>query len=514
MEGEIIMNFVCLALFVCLFIYILVRAEWKKKKAAKSRGKVLPPGPWKLPIIGNLLHLGASSLPAHRILGDLAKRYGSSSGLMHLKIGEISTVVVSSREMAKEFLRTQDLVFASRAELMGAKILMYNCSDIAFSPYGDHWRQMRKICVMEIFNPKRVRSFSSIREDEIHNLLSDVRSSSERPVNLSKRMSLFTSSLICRSALGRVFSGREKLIELFEEILEALGEFEFADVFPSLKFLHGLCGNKNRMLQLHRKVDPILENIIKEHEKKLESGELLGGEGEDIIDVLVKLERNGGHQLPITHDIIKATILDVFIAGTETSSTTVLWAMSELMKNPGVLAKAQAEVREAFRGKEKLEEDDAIIEQLEYLKSVVKETLRCHPPAPLLAPRECREETVVCGYTISQGVRVLINVWAIGRDPQYWENPDSFIPGRFDNNSIDFMGNHFEFLPFGGGRRICPGLALGLANTISPLAHLLYHFDWNFIPGMTADTLDMTEVVGITAGRNKDLFLIPTPAVN
>nr|GMD23309.1 premnaspirodiene oxygenase-like [Ipomoea batatas] len=283
---------------------------WKKKKAIKSSGKVLPPGPWKL--IGNLLHLGASSLPIHRILGDLSKRYGSSSGLRLLKIGEISAVVVSSREMAKEFLRTHDLAFASRAELLGTKILLYNCSDIALSPYNDHWRQMRKICVMELFNPKRLRSFSSIREDEIHNLLSDVRSSSERPVNLSKRMSLFTSSLICRSALGRVFSGREELIESFEETLEVLGGFEFADVFPSWKFLHGLCGNKNRMLKIHRKVDPILENIIKEHEKKLESEGEGEGEGEDIIDVLIKLERNGGHQLPVTHDIIKATILDVF----------------------------------------------------------------------------------------------------------------------------------------------------------------------------------------------------------
>nr|GMD44337.1 premnaspirodiene oxygenase-like [Ipomoea batatas] len=420
-----------------------VGAEWKKKKAIKSSGKVVPPGPWKLPIIGNLLHLGASSLPIHRILGDLSKRYGSSSGLMHLKIGEISTVVVSSREMAKEFLRTQDLVFASRPELMGTKILVYNCSDIAFSPYGDHWRQMRKICVMELFNPKRVRSFSSIRQDEIHNLLTELR---------------------------KVFSGREELIELLDEMLEVMGGFEFADVFPSLKFLHRLCGNKNRMLKIHRKIDPIIENIIKEHENNLESG-------------------------------------------TETSSATIVWAMSELMKNPGVLAKAQAEVREAFIGKEKLMENDAIIDQLPYLKSVVKETLRCHPPVPLLVPRECREETVVCGYTIPQGARVLINVWAMGRDPQYWESPDSFIPERFDNNSIDLMGNHFEFLPFGAGRRICPGLALGLANTISPLAHLLYHFDWNFIPGITAHTLDMTEVVGITAGRNKDLFLIPTPAV-
>ncbi|XP_019198315.1 PREDICTED: premnaspirodiene oxygenase-like [Ipomoea nil] len=505
MEATIIINFICFSFFLCFII--LVRRRWKKPKSRRS-GKLLPPGPWKLPIIGNLLHLCGSS-PAHHVLRDLAKRHGSSSGLMHLQIGEISAVIVSSPEMAKEFLRTHDLVFATRPELMAAKILFYNSSDIVFSPYGDHWRQMRKICVMELLNPKLIRSFSSIRQDEIKHLLTDLRSYLERPVNLSKRISLFTSSLLCRSALGRVFTGKEELIEVLEEMLAILGGFQFEDVFPSWKLLHNLCGNKNRIVKVHRKIDAIIENILKEHQNNFESGHELGQGGEDIIDVLIKLERNGSLQLPITHDIIKAIVLDLFVAGTETSSAVVVWAMSEMMKNPRVLAKAQAEVREAFRGKEKLEEDD-IMDQLQYLKSVVKETLRCHPPGPLLGPRECMEETVVCGYTIPAKARVLINAWAISRDPQYWEDPNSFIPERFEKNSADFMGNHFEFLPFGAGRRICPGLVFGFANTLSPLANLLYHFDWSFISGITANTLDMTEMIGLTAGRKNDLFLIPT----
>nr|GMD41325.1 premnaspirodiene oxygenase-like [Ipomoea batatas] len=244
--------------------------------------------------------------------------------------------------------------------------------------------------------------------------------------------------------------------------------------------------------------DAIIENIVKQHEKNLlESGKGSGELGaDDIIDVLIKLEKKGG---------------------TETSATTVVWAMSEMMKHPRVFAKAQAEVREAFKGKEMLEEDD--IEQLEYLKLVVKETLRCYPPIPLLIPRECREETVVCGYTIPQKARVLINVWAIGRDSKYWEDPENFIPERFENNnnnnnSIDFMGNHFEFLPFGAGRRICPGLAFGFANTVSPLAHLLYNFDWKLPAGVTVETLDMTERPGMAVSKKNELFLIPTLPVN
>nr|GME13915.1 premnaspirodiene oxygenase-like [Ipomoea batatas] len=292
-----------MAFFLSFFI-ILVHTQCKKK--AKR-----PPGPWKLPIIGNLFHLGGSSLPAHRLLRDLAKRHGSSSGLMHLQIGEISAVVVSSREMAKEFLRTHDLAFASRPQLLGGNIIFYNCSDIVLSPYGDHWRQMRKICVMELLKPKLIRSFSSIRNDEIHRLLTHVRSYLGSPVNLSERISLFMSSLICRSALGRVFTGREELIKLVDEIAALLGGFEFADVFPSLKFLHNLCGNKNKFLEVYHKTDAIIENIIKQHEKNLlESGKGSSELGaDDIIDVLIKLEKKGGLQLPITHDIIKAVIL-------------------------------------------------------------------------------------------------------------------------------------------------------------------------------------------------------------
>ncbi|WMV07191.1 hypothetical protein MTR67_000576 [Solanum verrucosum] len=167
---------------------------------------------------------------------------------------------------------------------------------------------------------------------------------------------------------------------------------------------------------------------------------------------------------------------DMFSAGTETSSATIDWAMVEMMKNPSVLFKAQAEVRNAFRGKEIFDEND--VEELNYLKWVIKETFRLHPPFPLLLPRECREETNIYDYTIPLKTKVMINVWAIGRDPKYWIDAESFKPERFENNSMDFVGNNFEYLPFGSGRRMCPGISFGLANIYFPLAQLLYHFDW------------------------------------
>ncbi|CDP07877.1 unnamed protein product [Coffea canephora] len=199
---------------------------------------------------------------------------------------------------------------------------------------------------------------------------------------------------------------------------------------------------------------------------------------------------------------------DIFSGGTETSSTTVEWAMSELMRNPRAMVKAQSEVRNAFVGKKTIEETD--IQELKYLKSVIKETLRLHPPVPLLVPRKCRQVTEIDGYIIPIKTRVIVNAWAIGRDPEYWDDPESFKPERFENSSVDFSGCHFQYVPFGAGRRICPGISFGLANVELPLALLLYHFDWKLPNGLKPSDLDMTETMGITAPRKENLRLLAT----
>ncbi|KAI4296029.1 hypothetical protein L6164_036019 [Bauhinia variegata] len=199
---------------------------------------------------------------------------------------------------------------------------------------------------------------------------------------------------------------------------------------------------------------------------------------------------------------------DVFAAGSDTSATTLEWVMSEIMKNDRVRKKVQTELREALGGKKTIHETD--LEQLNYLKLVIKEALRLHPPAPLLLPRECRESCTVDGYEIPIKTQVIINGWALGRDPEYWRDADSFIPERFQGSSIDFKGSNFEFIPFGAGRRICPGLSFGLANIELPLAKLLYHFDWELPNGMKSEDLDMTEAYGFIAGRKDNLYLIPT----
>ncbi|KAF3652036.1 Premnaspirodiene oxygenase [Capsicum annuum] len=231
------------------------------------------------------------------------------------------------------------------------------------------------------------------------------------------------------------------------------GGSDVADIFPSYKFLHVFSGAKKKLLDAHRK--------------------------------------------------------DMFTAGTETSSKTIVWAMVEMLNNPRTFTKAQAEVRDAFRDKVTFNIND--VEELKYLKLVIKEALRLHPPAPLLAPRECRKETCINGYNIPVKIKVMVNVWALGRDPKHWDDAESFIPERFEQCSVDFLGNNFEYLPFGGGRRICPGISFGLANVYLPLAKLLYHFDWKLPTRIEPRDLDLTESDGIAVGRKSDLYLIATP---
>ncbi|XP_059309667.1 LOW QUALITY PROTEIN: cytochrome P450 71D7-like [Lycium ferocissimum] len=370
---------------------------------------------------------------------------------------------------------------------------------------------MRKICVMEVLSVKNVRSFSSIRHDEVVHLIDSIQSSSSgEPVNFTERIIWFTSSMTCRSTFGQVLKEEDIFIKLIREVISLAEGFDVADIFPSYNFLHVLGGAKHKLLDAHRKVDSIVEDVINEHKKNLatrKSDDALGGE--DLIDVLLRLMNDGSLQFPINNDNIKAVIIDMFAAGTETSSTTTVWAIVEMMKNPSIFVKAQGEVRETFRDEETFDEND--MEELKYLKLVIKETMRLHPPVPLLVPRECREETNINGYTIPVKTKVMVNVWALGRDPKYWDDAESFKPERFEQCSVDFVGNNFEYLPFGGGRRICPGISFGLANVYMPLAQLLYHFDWKLPPGIKPSDLDLTELAGITTARKGDLYFIATP---
>ncbi|XP_051133847.1 salviol synthase-like [Andrographis paniculata] len=482
--------------------FIFLVTIWNLITGSKRRrsSAILPPGPRKLPVIGNLHNL-ISFRPTHRVLANLASKHGP---MMHLQLGQISTVVVSSPDVAKEFLKMHDITFANRPSLFATNITCYGNSDIAFAPYGEYWRQLRKICTVELLSSRQVQSFRPLREEEFSNLCEWIASKERSTINLTEKISLTTCDMVMRACLGNKTEEHTKFVSLVKEGVDIAAGFYLVDVYPSFAWFGTINGFKARVEKVHRQADKILGKILEDHKVAGSQNK----QRQDLADVLLKFHKDSGHELQLTDDNIKAVLQEMFDAGIETSSTTTEWAMAELIKHPRVLKKAQDEVRQVFGEKGFVDESE--FDKLKYLKLVIKETLRIHPPVPLLLPRENYEACEINGYKLPAKTRVLVNAWAIGRDPKIWKDADSFIPERFlDDISVDYTGKNFNYIPFGSGRRICPGMSFGLANIELPLAMFLYHFDWVLPEGMKPENVDMAETFGITARRKDPLYVIP-----
>ncbi|KAI3829406.1 hypothetical protein L1987_03529 [Smallanthus sonchifolius] len=477
---DIQFSFSLLFFSASLFLFFFLIIKGFRSFNSLGSNKNLPPQPWKLPLVGNIHHLIGA--PPHQALRNIAQKLGP---VVRLQLGQVSSVIISSLPLAKEIMKTHDITFANRPKLLGVEIITYNYTNIAFSPYGDYWRQMRKICVLELLSARKVQSFRSIREQESWDLTESIAKQKLQTINLSNKIFTMINTIASRVTFGSRCKDQVTLLELIRGLIDLSGGFDVCDLFPSITLLPLITGTKNKMLNIRNKIDAVFDSIILEHKERCADGQ---SNEEDLVDVLLRLKDDGGLEFPLSYDNIKAVILDMFAAGSDTSSVTIEWVMSELMKNPRVMKKAQDEIRQVLKGKTKIHESD--IQELDYLKFVIKETLRLHPPLPLLLPRECRENCEIGGYRIPVKTKVIINAWMIGRDPNYWVEPESFIPERFSESSVNMMGTDFEYLPFGAGRRMCPGMLLGLANVELPLVMLLYHFDWE-IP--TSEDFDMLE---------------------
>ncbi|KAM7250344.1 hypothetical protein ACFE04_022227 [Oxalis oulophora] len=495
-------TFQSVSVLVTSILFISLLCKMLKSQISKT---ALPPGPWKLPVIGNM-HVLIGSLP-HQRLRELAMKYGP---MMSLQLGEVTVIVISSPELAKEILKTHDLNFCQRPRVPSLELLSYNYTDIAFAPYGGYWRQLRKISTLELLSAKRVHYFKQIREDLVSDLIKSILSQAGgESINLSKMIFSLMFTITSRSAFGMDFEEQDEFLAIAKRFLVVGAGFNLADFFPSVKFLPLISGVSSETKILHEEADKVLQKIIRKHMAK----EAVNGggkdQGEDIVDVLLNIRECGQLEFPLSIDNIKAVILDLFMAGIESSSTTVEWAMSELLRNPRVMKKAQEEVRRVFNTMINVCESG--IDQLEYLKLVIKETFRLHPSIPLLLPRECKENCEINGYQIPAKSKVIVNAWAIGRDPRHWTEAERFFPERFVDSPVEYKGAHYELIPFGAGRRICPGMSFGLANVELPLAQLLYHFDWKLPAGMNHEDLDMDECFGLAVKRKNDLFLVPVP---
>lgn len=280
-----------------------------------------------------------------------------------------------------------------------------------------------------------------------------------------------------------------------------------ADYLPWMGWLNKLNGVEARLDKNFRELDSFYDRAIQEHQECLTAGTI---EHEDFVEVLLRVQTDPNQDIALTGDQSKAVLTDMLIAGTDTSSATFVCIMSELIKNSSVMRKAQEEVKGIVKEAGVfVQESD--LPKLDYLRMIIKEALRLHPPVPLLVPRETTETRIIAGYKIPTKTRVFINAAAISTDAELWEDPEEFKLERFLKSSIDFRGQHFELLPFGAGRRGCPGTNVAVLTIELALANLLLSFNWRLPDGMTAEDIDMEEAVGLAVRKKTPLRLVTSP---
>ncbi|XP_022978482.1 cytochrome P450 CYP736A12-like [Cucurbita maxima] len=465
----------------------------------------LPPGPRGFPILGSLHLLG--KLP-HRDLRALSQKYGS---IMYMRLGLVSTIVVSSPQAAELFLKTYDSVFASRPFLLASKYISYGQKNLGFAPYGSYWRNMRKMCTLELLSNVKVNSFRSMRREELGLLVDYLRDAAKNRavVNLSSKVCGVITDMTCLMVFGKKYADQEfderGFKSVIQEGLQLVATPNMGDFIPQIAALD-LQGLDRRSKAVSKIFDGFLEKIIDDHlESKHEN------KTKDFVDVMLDIMNSQQTEYQIQRSNVKAILIDMLVAGMDTSATTIGWAIPELIRHPHVMKKMQDELEKVVGFDKKVEESD--LDQLEYLDMVVKEILRLHPPAPILVPHESLEDCVVNGFHIPKKSRIIVNGWAIGRDPNIWIEPEKFFPERFMGSQLDVKGRDFQLIPFGSGRRGCPGMQLGLTMVRLVVAQLVHCFDWE-LPNMLPMELDMTEEFGLTCPRAEDLMVTPIYRLN
>ncbi|KAI3463910.1 hypothetical protein Pfo_020573 [Paulownia fortunei] len=502
-----------LGLIICTSILGLLLYSLLKKWRHDTKGRPLPPGPRPWPIVGNLPQLGAKP---HQSMAALARVHGP---LMHLKIGFVHVVVAASASVAEQFLKVHDANFSNRPPNSGAKHIAYNYQDLVFAPYGPRWRLLRKICALHLFSTKALDDFRHVRQEEVGILARALASVGQTPAAIGQMLTVCTTNAIARVILGRRVVSHEcgggdvkakEFKEMVVEVMVLSGVFNIGDFIPPLEGLD-LQGVVAKMKKLHVRFDAFLTSILEEHKINGSKGTK---EHVDLLSTLISLkdvDNSEGEKLNDTK--IKALLLNLFIAGTDTTSSTVEWAIAELIRNPKILAQAQQEL-DSVVGKDRLVTESDLT-KLTFLQAIIKENFRLHPSTPLSVPRIAHESCEINGYFIPKGSTLLVNIWAIARDPNVWADPLEFLPERFlmggERHNADVRGNDFELIPFGAGRRICAGIGLGIRMVQLLTATLIHAFDFELTNGQLAQNLNMEEAYGLTLQRAEPLMVHPRP---
>ncbi|KAL5988190.1 hypothetical protein ACLOJK_035953 [Asimina triloba] len=485
----------------CIHLFLFLQLQRRR-----SGLKNLPPGPSPLPIIGNLHELGQKP---HHSLARLANTYGP---IMSLRLGRVYTVVVSSAEMAKQVLQTNDQALSGRTVADAVRAQRYCDSTMAWQPTDSNWRKLRTLSNTQIFTAQRLDASQALRRRKVEELLAYVGQHrlEGRAVYVGRAvfataLNLLSNTIFSADLVHLSSESAQEFKDVVHGIMEEAGRPNLADYFPLLRPLDPQ-GIRRRMTAHFAKLYKIFDKMIDERLLLRASASEQDSRKDDFLDVLLDQSQNN----QLSRNDIRASLTEIFSAGSDTSSSTVEWAMAELLRHPNAMAKARAELTQTIGSERQVQESD--IARLPYMQAVVKETLRLHPPVPLLIPRKAESSVRICGHTVPKGAQLFVNVWAIGRDPTVWmEEPISFRPERFVGSEVDVKGRDFELTPFGAGRRICPGMPLGLRMVHLMLASLLHAFCWKLPNGVEPEPqqMDMSDKFGITLQKAVPLRAVP-----
>ncbi|GLJ32548.1 hypothetical protein SUGI_0654820 [Cryptomeria japonica] len=405
---------------------------------------------------------------------------------MTLSLGMRTVVVVSSSEMAKEIFKTHDQNFAGRTLIEAAKVLSHQESSIAFAQYGDYWRKLRRIATTELFTPSRLQALQYLRRDQVYETIRTIFEERGKSLNIA-----------CTFGVLRGSQSHERR--------HLHGKLNLADFYPFLRFLDPQ-GVSRDLAVHHKRLHKYFDAFIQDRLAARRQDVGLPKE-KDFLDILLD---STAHDFTLQN--IRVLIMELLSAGSDTTTTTIEWVMVELIANPYVMKKAQKELEEVIGLNRKVEESD--IDRLPYLHAIVKEVFRLHPALPLALPHRADNSCEVAGYMIPKHAMVIVNLWAIGRDPKIWKEPLKFMPERFfngENSKVKYKGQNFELIPFGAGRRICLGLPLAHQMVHFTIASLIHSFNWMLPIGMNYNKIDMSETFGIVLKKSKELHAIPTP---
>ncbi|KAF5809070.1 putative cytochrome P450 [Helianthus annuus] len=477
-------------------------------------------GAW--PIIGHFKVFSGPDLP-HVTLSSLANRYGP---IFMVRLGIRKVLVVSNSDIAKDIFTTHDVIVSDRPNYIAANILGFNGASFAFAPYGPYWRGIRKIISQELLSNSRLEKLKCVRVIELESAIKNMHDiwrekkdgQGKVVVEMKKWFGELNMNTMLKLVAGKRYTGgvdgedEEEMMScrgVIREWFQYLGLFVVADALPFLGWLD-LGGYQKTMEQVARELDLMVGKWLEEHRQKRSSGNAT--EVNDFMDLMIQIVEDNNVAGYNVDTIIKATCESLIAGGADTTTVMLTWTLSLLLNNRHALRKVQEELDTHVGKDRQLNESD--IYNLVYLQAVIKETLRLYPAAFLNAPRAFTKDCRIAGYHVPKGTWLLINIWKLHRDPKIWSDPNEFIPERFlspNNMHLDVKGADFELIPFGAGRRSCPGIALADQMLLTVLATLLQNFD---ISTPSDEPVDMSASAGLTNAKATPLEVLVSPRLH